>query len=44
MNPEFYKRGDVIPGLRFEGNNVFEVREAFKWAKGWAIENGPLFI
>jgi len=44
MNTEFYKRGDVIPGIRFEGNNVFEVREAFKWAKEWSIENGPLFI
>lgn len=44
MNTEFYKRGDVIPGIKFEGNNVFEVREAFRWAKEYAIENGPLFI
>jgi pyruvate dehydrogenase E1 component alpha subunit len=26
MNTEFYKRGDAIPGIRLEGNNVFEVR------------------
>lgn len=44
MNTEFYKRGDVIPGIKFEGNNVFEIREAFKWAKEYAINNGPLFI
>lgn len=44
MNIDFYKRGDVIPGVRLEGNNVFEIREAFKWAKKWSIENGPLFI
>lgn len=44
MNTEFYTRGDVIPGIRFEGNNVFEIREAFKWAKDWSIKNGPLFI
>lgn len=23
---------------------MFEVREAFKWAKNWSVENGPLFI
>jgi pyruvate dehydrogenase E1 component alpha subunit len=44
MNTEFYTRGDAIPGFRVEGNNVYEVREAFKWAKGWSIEHGPLFI
>lgn len=44
MNPLFFTRGDAIPGFRIDGNNVFEVREAFKWAKGWSIEHGPLFI
>lgn len=44
MNTEFYKRGDVIPGFRIEGNNVYEVKQAFKWAKNWSIEHGPLFI
>lgn len=44
MNTKFYTRGDVIPGVRFEGNNVFEIREAFKWAKNWSIKNGPLFM
>lgn len=26
MNPNFYTRGDVIPGIRSDGNNVFEVK------------------
>jgi pyruvate dehydrogenase E1 component alpha subunit len=32
-NPHFYKRGDVIPGLQVEGNNVLMVRETLKYAK-----------
>ena len=27
-----------------DGNNYFHVKEGFKWAKKYAIENGPLFI
>ncbi len=23
---------------------MFLVRELFKWAKGWVLENGPLFM
>jgi len=26
MNPHFYTRGDQIPGIRAQGNNVFEVK------------------
>lgn len=26
MNPQFYTRGDKIPGIRADGNNVFAVR------------------
>ena len=43
-NTKFYSRGDVIPGFKIEGQNVLAVREAFKWAKNYAIKNGPLFI
>jgi len=43
-NPEFYSRGDVIPGIQFNGNNVFLVREIMKWAKKYALEKGPLFL
>ncbi len=44
QNTEFYTRGDQIPGFRVEGNNVFEIREAMKFAKTYSIANGPLFI
>lgn len=44
MNPHFFTRGDQIPGIRADGNNVFEVREAMKFAKKYGIEKGPLFI
>ena len=33
MNPLVYTRGDKIPGIRANGNNVFEVKAATKWAK-----------
>jgi pyruvate dehydrogenase E1 component alpha subunit len=36
MNPHFYTRGDQIPGIRADGNNVFEVREVMKFAKKYA--------
>lgn len=44
MNPHFYTRGDVIPGIKAYGNSVFEVRQVMKFAKKHAIEKGPLFI
>lgn len=44
MNPHFYTRGDKIPGIRADGNNVFEVREVIKFGKNYALEHGPLFI
>lgn len=44
MNTHFYQRGDAIPGIRADGNDVFEVRELMKWAKAYCIEKGPLFI
>ena len=44
MNPLIYTRGDKIPGIRLDGNNVFEVKAATAWAKQYAIKNGPLFV
>lgn len=44
QNTDFFARGDQIPGFRVDGNDFLAVREAFKWAKNWAIENGPLMI
>jgi pyruvate dehydrogenase E1 component alpha subunit len=43
-NNKFYTRGDKIPGLKAEGQNVLAVRETIKWAKQFVIKNGPLFI
>lgn len=44
-NTEFYKRGDLIPGVRFLANNVFAVREAYAWGKKYCTDgNGPLFF
>jgi pyruvate dehydrogenase E1 component alpha subunit len=44
MNPHFYTRGDLIPGIQCDGNNMFQVREVMKWAKNYAIEQGPLYL
>ena len=41
---EFFKKGDKIPGIRIDGQNVLMVRETMKWAGKFVIENGPLFI
>ena len=43
-NTKFYTRGQVIPGLKIDGQNVLHVRETLKWAKAFALANGPLFI
>jgi len=43
-NTDFYKRGDKIPGIKIEAQNVLMVRETMKWAGKFVQENGPLFI
>jgi pyruvate dehydrogenase E1 component alpha subunit len=44
-NTKFYARGDLIPGLKCDAQNVLVVKETMKWAKKWAVDgNGPLFI
>eukprot|EP01015_Nassula_variabilis_P030663 TRINITY_DN6777_c0_g1_i1.p1 TRINITY_DN6777_c0_g1~~TRINITY_DN6777_c0_g1_i1.p1 ORF type:complete len:415 (+),score=119.31 TRINITY_DN6777_c0_g1_i1:66-1310(+) len=44
-NPEFYKRFDVMPGIKVDGNNVFAVKAIFQWSKQWIIQNQtPLCI
>ncbi|XP_061185455.1 pyruvate dehydrogenase E1 component subunit alpha, somatic form, mitochondrial-like [Saccostrea echinata] len=41
---EFYTRGDYIPGLRVDGMDILAVREAFVFAKNYALENGPILV
>lgn len=43
-NTNYYQRGDIIPGFRTEGQNIFAVKELIKWSKNYTIENGPLFV
>lgn len=43
-NTDFYKRGDVIPGLRVDGNNYLAVRNATEFARDYALKNGPIVL
>lgn len=43
-NTAFHQRGDLIPGLYVDGQNVLMVREAIKFAGEYAKKNGPLFL
>jgi len=41
---EYFSRGDYIPGLRVDGMDVLAVREATKFAKDYAINEGPVVM
>ena len=43
-NTQFYTRGDTIPGIKLEAQNVLTVREIMKFSKNWGIEQGPLWL
>jgi len=43
-NTDFYTRGDKIPGIKIDGQNILGVRETMKWAGKYVVENGPLYI
>ncbi|RDB15958.1 Pyruvate dehydrogenase E1 component subunit alpha, mitochondrial [Hypsizygus marmoreus] len=45
-NTQFYTRGDTIPGLQVNGMDILATREATKFARKWAVEdgNGPLVM
>jgi len=42
--PDFYTRGNYIPGIQFDGMNVFQARETMKYAKKYALEHGPILL
>ncbi|SPQ95983.1 unnamed protein product (mitochondrion) [Plasmodiophora brassicae] len=44
-SPDFYTRGDFIPGIKVDGMDVVAAREAVKWAADYCrAGNGPMFI
>lgn len=44
-NVEFYKRGDLIPGIRVDGMDVIAVREATRFAREWCSDGkGPIIL
>ena len=43
-NDKFHERGDLIPGLHIDAQNVLMVKETMKWAGDYAKANGPLFL
>ncbi|KAL6423142.1 hypothetical protein ACFW04_010079 [Cataglyphis niger] len=43
-NTQLYTRGDIIPGIRADGMKIMDVREAVRFAKNYALRNGPIVI
>ena len=43
-NPELYTRGDNVPGIRVEAQDVLMVKEIVKFAKEWVQTHGPLML
>ncbi|XP_050582581.1 uncharacterized protein LOC126918567 [Bombus affinis] len=43
-NTNFYTRGDLIPGVKVDGMRVMDVREAVKFARDYALRNGPILL
>ncbi|KAH9525019.1 hypothetical protein Btru_000120 [Bulinus truncatus] len=41
---EYYKRGDYIPGIWVDGMDVLGVREATRFAKDYALKDGPILM
>ena len=45
MNTEYYKRGDVIPGLQVNAMDVLAVHQAVKYASEYTLSGkGPLIL
>jgi len=43
-NPDYYTRGNAVPGIKVDGMNCLNVREATRFAKAHALEHGPIVM
>lgn len=43
-NTEYFRRGDVLPGIWVDGMDVLAVRNAFEFAVKHAVETGPVVM
>ena len=41
---DYHKKLYNVPGIRFNGMNVFTVREVIKFAKNFALNHGPIVL
>jgi pyruvate dehydrogenase E1 component alpha subunit len=41
---DFHKKLYNVPGIKFDGQNIFQVREVVKLAKKFALVNGPIAL
>ena len=43
-NSDYYTRGHYVPGIKVDGMNALNVREATRFAKAYAQEHGPIVM